>query len=119
LDTGTLITASEARRLACEAGIIPVVLGGKSQPLDVGRTRRFHTTAQRTAIGIRDRTCTEAGCDWPPAMCHVHHDEPWSTGGKTTVTKGRLLCPRHHSYAHNPKYTMKAVNNGRVVFGRN
>jgi hypothetical protein len=119
LDTGTLITAGEARRLACEAGMIPVVLGGKSQPLDVGRTRRFHTAAQRTAIGLRDRTCTEAGCDWPPAMCHVHHDEPWSHGGKTSVEKGRLLCPRHHSYAHNPKYTMKAVNNGRVVFGRN
>jgi hypothetical protein len=119
LDTGTLITAGEARRLACEAVIIPVVLDGTSQPLDVGRTRRFHTTAQRTAIGLRDRTCTEAGCDWPPAMCHVHHDEPWSQGGATNVEKGRLLCPRHHSYAHNPKYTMKAVNNGRVVFGRN
>ncbi len=40
---GTRISAGEARRLACSAGIIPVVLGGASEPLDVGRQRRFHT----------------------------------------------------------------------------
>ena len=43
---------------------------------------------------------------------------PWTNGGKTTVKDGRLLCPRHHSYAHSPKYEMKTVNNGRVVFSR-
>jgi len=37
LDYGTHISASEARRWACDAKIIPVVLGGKSEPLDVGR----------------------------------------------------------------------------------
>jgi hypothetical protein len=35
LDYGTHISASEARRWACDAKIIPVVLGGKSEPLDV------------------------------------------------------------------------------------
>jgi len=29
-----------------------------------------------------------------------------------------LLCPRHHSYAHNPRYEMKTIPNGRVVFSR-
>ena len=37
LDDGSRMTAGQARRLACEAGIIPVVLGTKSQPLDLGR----------------------------------------------------------------------------------
>ncbi|WP_081790617.1 HNH endonuclease signature motif containing protein [Nocardioides sp. URHA0032] len=100
LDTGERITAATARRLACEAGIIPAVLGGNSEVLDLGRTRRFHTRAQRTAIAIRDQHCTEPGCDWPPAMCHVHHDIPWSRGGPTDLDHGRLLCPRHHTRFH-------------------
>ena len=25
---------------------------------------------------------------------------------------------RHHSYAHNPKYQMKTIPNGRVIFSR-
>ncbi len=66
LDTGQTITASQARRLACEAGIIPVVLGGTSQVLDLGRTRRFHTRAQRIAMGLRDQGCIVDGCDTPP-----------------------------------------------------
>src|SRR4051812_40178968 len=100
LDTGEKITAATARRLACEAGLIPAVLGGTSEVLDLGRTRRFHTKAQRTAIGIRDKGCTEPGCDWPPAMCHVHHDIPWSRGGPTDLDHGRLLCPKHHTRFH-------------------
>ncbi|WP_197025402.1 HNH endonuclease signature motif containing protein [Nocardioides sp. URHA0032] len=100
LDTGERITASTARRLACEAGIIPAVLGGNSEVLDLGRTRRFHTKAQRTAIALRDKGCTEPGCDRPPAMCHVHHDIPWSRGGPTDVEHGRVLCPKHHTRFH-------------------
>ncbi|WP_457203794.1 DUF222 domain-containing protein [Nocardioides sp. HB32] len=100
LDTGKKITAAMARRLACEAGIIPAVLGGTSEVLDLGRTRRFHTKAQRTAIALRDKGCTEPGCDWPPAMCHTHHEPPFSRGGPTDVDHGRLLCPQHHTRYH-------------------
>ncbi|MCY7395281.1 MAG: 13E12 repeat family protein [Nocardioides sp.] len=63
LDTGETLSPGQARRLACEAGIIPTVLGGQSQVLDLGRTRRFHTRAQRIALGLRDRGCTGEGCD--------------------------------------------------------
>ncbi|MCW2793912.1 MAG: nuclease [Nocardioides sp.] len=118
LDTGAVITASQARRLACEAGIIPAVLGGPSQPLDLGRTRRFHSKAQRVAIGLRDRGCTAEGCDWPPGLCHVHHDLPWSRGGHTTVDDGRLLCPRHHARAHDPTYSLSHLPGGKVAFTR-
>ncbi len=118
LDTGDPISPALARKLACEAGIIPVVLGGDSEILDVGRESRFHLKYQRIAIRVRDQHCTTDGCDWPAAMCHIHHNIPWAKGGKTTVKDGRLLCPRHHSYAHSPKYEMKTVKNGRVVFSR-
>ena len=103
LDTGEVISASAARRLACEAGVIPMVLGGKSEVLDVGRRRRFHTRAQRLAIAQRDKTCVVGGCDAPPSRCHVHHVIPWSEGGGTSVQDGRLYCSSHHAMAHDPK----------------
>ena len=118
LDTGELISAAEARRLACEAGIIPAVLGSKSQPLDLGRKTRFHTETQRIALMLRDGGCAAAGCDWPPGMCHAHHRNPWARGGKTSVDDGVLLCPRHHTLAHDARYQMKAAKNGKVTFSR-
>ena len=102
LDNGDRISAATARRLACEAGIVPVVLGGRSAILDLGRRRRYHSRAQRIAIATRDRHCTAEGCDAPAARCHVHHDNPWALGGHTTVREGRLLCPRHHRAVHDP-----------------
>ena len=103
LDTGEVISASAARRLACEAGVIPMVLGGKSEVLDVGRRRRFHTRVQRLAIAQRDKTCVVGGCDAPPSRCHVHHVIPWSQGGGTSVKDGRLYCSAHHAMVHDPK----------------
>ena len=118
LDTGTKITAGQARRLACEAAIIPAVLGAQSEVLDLGRTRRLHTKAQRTALGLRDRGCTAEGCDLPPAACHAHHDEPWSTGGPTTLDNGRLLCHRHHRLIHDTHYDTTHLPNVQVTFHR-
>ncbi len=51
-------------------------------------------------------------------MCHAHHDTPWSKGGTTDVTTGRLLCPRHHTLAHDHRYQLKAGPNGKVTFSR-
>ncbi|GAA1764966.1 HNH endonuclease signature motif containing protein [Nocardioides hankookensis] len=66
LDTGERISPGTARRLACTARILPAVLGGRSEVLDLGRSRRFHTKAQRIALALRDKGCTAPGCDWPP-----------------------------------------------------
>ena len=118
LDDGGRISATEARRLACEAGIIPAVLGGKGQPLDVGRKKRFHTTAQRIALALRDGGCTAEGCDYPPGLCHAHHDIAWGRNGDTNVADGRLLCPRHHSLAHNPRYSSTRLGTGKLRFTR-
>lgn len=119
LDTGGRISGGEARRLACREGIIPVVLGGPSLPLDVGRRRRFHTEAQRIAMGIRDGGCTADGCDARPGMTEAHHDEmPWSRGGGTSVAKGRLLCPPHHRRIHDPAFQHHLDKHGKVRFTR-
>ena len=118
LDTGGQITAGEARRLACTAGIIPAVLGGKSEILDLGRRRRFHSSAQRLAMTLRDKGCTARGCDRPPSMCHAHHDHAWSQRGNTDVTTGRLLCGHHHRRIHDTHYEHRVEPNGAVSFHR-
>jgi hypothetical protein len=118
LDTGGRISAGEARRMACEAGIIPVVLDGASVVLDMGRRRRFHTEAQRIAMGLRDGGCTAHGCDAPPGLCHAHHDIAWSRGGPTSAETGRLLCPRHHRRIHDPAYHHTLDKHGQVRFTR-
>ena len=69
LDTGETICPGQARRLACEAGIIPAVLDGKSQVLDLGRKNRFTTEAQRIAKTIEAGGCDVEGCD-----CTTRHD---------------------------------------------
>ena len=118
IDDGGQISATEARRLACGAGIIPVVLGGAGQPMDVGRKSRFHNEPQRIAISLRDGHCTAEGCDWPPGLCQVHHEVPWSIGGRTSVADGRLLCPKHHSMAHDPRCRTTRLGTGRLSFTR-
>ncbi len=118
LDTGGQISASEARRLACRAGIIPMVLGGKSQVLDVGHKCRFHNEPMRIAMGVRDGGCTTEGCDVPPGLCHAHHDIPYSEGGSTSVKDGRLLCPHHHRRIHDARYEATHLPNGKIRFHR-
>ncbi|GAA5143704.1 hypothetical protein GCM10023340_09730 [Nocardioides marinquilinus] len=100
IDTGGRLSAGAVRRLACEAGLVPVVLDGASRPLDVGRQRRFHTPAQRLALTITQKHCQGPGCDVPAWLCHVHHAKAWQHGGGTSVDDGRLLCPRHHTLVH-------------------
>ncbi|MCW2775761.1 MAG: nuclease, partial [Nocardioides sp.] len=80
---------------------------------------RFHTGPMRIALTIRDGGCTADGCDWPPGLCHAHHDDlPWSKGGNTSAKDGRLLCPKHHTRAHDPTYTTTKHPDGKISFTR-
>jgi hypothetical protein len=117
--TGEVVTAAEARRLACTAGIVPVVLGGTSEVLDLGRTRRLFSPAQRKALSLRDRHCRADGCDIPAAWCEAHHArEPWSQGGRTDLADGLLLCPFHHHRAHHRGWRSDRMPNGDVRYTR-
>jgi hypothetical protein len=104
LDTGDAITASEARRLACQAGIVPAVLSGASLPLDVGRQQRFFTEAQRLALATVYDSCAAQGCDRPFAWTEQHHEDPWASQGLTDVDKAVPLCGPHHRRVHDPRY---------------
>ncbi len=117
--TGETITASEARRLACTAGILPVVLGGAGEILDLGRSRRLFSPAQRKALAIRDRRCRADGCDIPAAWCEAHHAaEPWTRGGRTDLDDGLLLCSFHHHRAHDARYDASRLPSGDVRYTR-
>jgi Domain of unknown function (DUF222) len=118
LDTGHKISPAMARRLACEAGIIPVVLDGDSQPLDVGRKRRYFTEYQRIALFVRDRGCAADGCDRSTGL-HAHHrTKRWADGGHTNLADGILYCPWHHARAHDPRYQTTHHPNGKATFHR-
>jgi len=117
LDTGESISPGAARRLACEARIIPAVLGGKSQVLDLGRARRFHSEGQRIARTIEAGGCEVEGCDWPPGMTHMHHPVRWADGGETN-RDGIMICPPHHARAHDTRYTMTKLPTGKYGFHR-
>lgn len=94
--TGEPIAPSAVRQLLCDADIMPVVLGGPSEILDVGRTQRLVTPAIRAALDLRDGGCIFAGCDKPPHACQAHHTTPWRLGGTTSLTGLVLVCPHHH-----------------------
>jgi hypothetical protein len=112
------ISATEARRLACTARIIPVVLGGKGQVLDLGRGARLFTKPQRKAPRLRDRRCRAEGCTVPAGWCDSHHWNPWTTGGRTDLDNGLLLCNWHHHRAHDTHYHADRLPNGDVRFSR-
>jgi hypothetical protein len=123
LGTGTVIggepiSAAAIRRLACEANIIPVVLGGKGQILDVGRARRLHPPHIRKALRLRDQHCRAEGCSIPAAWCEAHHPKPWSHGGNTSLANSALLCTWHHHRAHDPTYQADTLPNGDLRFHR-
>ena len=124
LGTGELgpaekLTAAEVRRLACTAQIIPAVLDGKSEVLDLGRSSRLFRPAQRKAMIIRDRECRAEGCTIPAAWCEAHHwGRPWAQGGRTDLKDGLLLCSWHHHRAHDPTYDTSRMPNGDVRFSR-
>jgi hypothetical protein len=116
LDTGHPISPGLARRLACEAGIIPAVLDGQSQVLDLGRTSRYYTEAQRIAKTIEQHgTCIAEDCDQAPT--HMHHPHAWAEGGQTNHD-GWLICPWHHARAHDTHYRYEMLPTGKVRFHR-
>jgi hypothetical protein len=115
---GTMISAGELRRLACTAQVIPAVLGGKSEILDLGRTQRLFNAAQRKALRLRDRQCRAEGCTIPATWCEAHHLKAWSLGGRTDLAAGVLLCGHHHHRAHDQRYAADRLPNGDVRFSR-
>ncbi|NGN91373.1 DUF222 domain-containing protein [Nocardioides sp. KC13] len=115
---GEKITAAEARRMACDADLVPVVLGTDSEILDFGRTARLAHPIQHRALRLRDKCCQAEDCDAPAAWTEAHHLKPWSEGGRTDLANMVLLCSRDHRRIHDPNYGYERLSDGRIRFTR-
>ncbi len=87
---------------------MPVVLGGPSEILDVGRTQRLVTPAIRKALTLRDGGCIFPGCTAPDTRCEAHHLQPWWAGGHTALHNLVLLCGHHHTLVEPDRYRRPA-----------
>ncbi|WP_165956524.1 HNH endonuclease signature motif containing protein [Kribbella antibiotica] len=113
---GNNLSASAVRLLACDAAILPIVLGGDSQPLDVGTEQRFVNRYMRRALIKRDKGCVV--CKAPPWMCHAHHIIHWANGGPTSMQNLVLLCASHHRAVHADQWAVSITTNGLVEVTR-
>ncbi|HET7691098.1 MAG TPA: DUF222 domain-containing protein [Nocardioidaceae bacterium] len=104
---GKPLSAAAIRRMACDAEIIPIVLGSESEVLDVGRTKRLVTPGQWTALVHRDRHCAFPGCRRQPIACDAHHVVSWVEGGPTSLDNLVLLCRKHHTMIHETPWKVR------------
>ncbi len=114
-DLGT-ISAAEARIHACDCMLIPAVLGGKSEPLDLGRQRRLISTPLRRALYLRDRGCAFPSCHRPPRHCQGHHVRHWADGGPTELGNLVLMCAHHHRLLHRSGWQVRIAADGLPEF---
>ncbi len=104
---GGVLSPAAIERLLCDANLRRLVTRGDSEVLDVGRSRRAWSVAQRPALRVRDGGCRGPGCDRPPAWTHAHHLVPWEENGPTSVDNGLLLCSFHHHQVHEGGSTVR------------
>ncbi|HEY2175596.1 MAG TPA: DUF222 domain-containing protein [Mycobacteriales bacterium] len=112
LDWTGPIPAETARRIACDAGVSRVLMAGKGQVLDVGRTTRIVPAAVRKALAVRDGGCRFPGCFRPPPFTDAHHIVSWLHGGATALDNLILLCRFHHRWVHERRWHIRLDRDG-------
>jgi Domain of unknown function (DUF222)/HNH endonuclease len=105
-----------AGRLRTAIRLLPPALGGApTQPLEVGRTTRVVSPAQRNALIVRDGGCVFPGCGRPPSWCEAHHLRHWAHGGPTDLANLALLCWAHHRAVHEGGWHLRRDPDGRFT----
>ncbi|MGH3567694.1 MAG: DUF222 domain-containing protein [Pseudonocardia sp.] len=116
LDFGGSLSPESLRMLTCDACVLPIVLNGKGQPLDVGRVTRTIPDGLRRAVAARDRGCAHPGCGRPPSWCEVHHIKAWEDGGETALHNCVMLCKAHHRLLHRTSEWQVRIRDGLPEF---
>ena len=93
--------------LCCDARTQNLTVDPAGVPLNMGRTRRLATPAQRKAISVRDGGCVFPDCDAPHSWCVIHHVTPWEPGGTTDLNNLATLCNHHHGITHTNGWKMR------------
>jgi hypothetical protein len=113
------VSPQTARMLACDAQIIPVVMRGESEVLDIGRATRSWTKPIRKALQLEDKGCGWPSCQMPLWACHIHHLQWWNRDhGPTSKHNGTHLCSFHHWLVHNRNWTIWRNPTGRIEIAR-
>jgi hypothetical protein len=110
LGENTHIRPETARRLACDAEIIPALLGSRGEVLDIGRKTRTIPHALRRAVVLRDRHCAHPGCRRRARRCQVHHIIHWADDGETCLENCVLLCSYHHQLIHHSGWEVHMID---------
>jgi hypothetical protein len=101
LTDGTPIPAEQARRIALNAGVSPLLLGRGNLPLYLGHRVRFATPAQRQVLETLYPTCAVHGCEVPGTLCEVDHVHGWALGrSPTDIDRLALCCGFHNRWKH-------------------
>ena len=111
---GAPIDVATVREMATSAGIVPIVIDGEGLPLDVGRSRRLATTAQRTALATVHATCMVPDCEASFDRCEIHHIVPWEHGGGTDLANLGPLCSACHHHVHDRGWHIEMLANRSV-----
>ncbi|WP_273377764.1 HNH endonuclease signature motif containing protein [Actinopolymorpha pittospori] len=114
---GHPLSATAVRQLACDAEIVPAVLGSDGAVLDLGTATRLFTYAQRLYLGLRDgHHCSFPTCRRPEQWTEAHHIRHWVDGGKTDVGNGVLLCQYHHTTIHTKGWIVRMGDHGHPEY---
>jgi hypothetical protein len=116
LDGGGTLPVDTIRRLGCNAEILPIVLGGPSGVLDVGRTQRMATPRQRAALQALHPTCGVPGCTVPYEHTQIHHVTWWRHGGPTDIDNMIPMCTKHHHDVHEGGWTITIGPNRHITW---
>jgi hypothetical protein len=110
---GVRLADANTRTLLCDPDLTPIVIDSLGVPLDLGRTVRYATPAQRRAIALRDGGCTFPGCLAPPSWCDAHHLEEFHAElGATDIDNLVCLCRHHHGVTHRKGWHMDITDDG-------
>jgi hypothetical protein len=109
------ISREVARRLACDAKVLVSADDAGGQSLNLGRTRRDPSDAQRLEIRRRDKGCRFPGCTHTE-FTDVHHVRHWIDGGRTDLDNLVELCDQHHRAVHEMGWKMSGGADVELTF---
>jgi len=110
------ISAATARRIACDCALTRIGIDDAGVPLNLGRSSRLVSPAQRRALIARDHGCTFPGCGRPPGWTEAHHIRHWINGGTTDLANLVLLCAHHHRVIHHHGWDITTGPDGHPWF---
>lgn len=100
----------------CDAHVSRVVLSAEGEPLDVGRSKRIATPAQRRALIAKYGGCGVPGCTAPACQVQIHHVQWWTKGGQTDLDNLIPQCNWHHQRVHAGDITIERSPDGDWQF---